>query len=92
MRILTLNDGTIYEVDWCHADKGIFNINLITKESFIALASKFSDPECTSRITVAFGEDHVTVHEGYTELKFINIDSWTTGTTLICLMQPDLVA
>ena len=90
MPTLTLNDGTQYELDWCNADKGIFNINLVTEESFLNLAMKFSNPECTSHITSTHNCEDTRTYDGYTELRYINVNSWRTGTTLICLTKPGL--
>ena len=93
MRILTLNDGTEYELDWCHGDKGILNINIVSGASIVELATKFSNPEATSHIHATFGDTTFDQdYDGYTELYSISIDSWKTGTTLITLMKPDRIA
>lgn len=85
---LILNDGTEYELDWCHADKGIFNINIKTTESFMEIAVKFGNRELTNRITAKYGDDHENVYEGYTELQSIQLDGWVTGSVLITLFTP----
>ena len=87
MRTLTLSDGTSYELDWCHADKGIFNLNIKTTDSFMDVAIKFGNRELTNRITATYGEDHEDVYEGYTELQSIQLDGWTTGSVLITLFN-----
>lgn len=88
MRTLTLSDGTSYTLDWCHADKGVFNLNVITDEPFINLATKFSDRQLTATITASYGDDYQTVYEGYTELQSIQKDGWQTGSVLITLFTP----
>lgn len=88
MRTLTLSDGTEYELDWCHADKGIFNINIRTSDSFMEIAMKFGNRELTSRMIAKYGEDHEDVYEGYTELQSIQLDGWETGSVLITLFTP----
>ena len=86
MRTLKLNDDTVYELDWCHADKGVFNINIVTDESFMEIATKFGNRELTSHITAQYGPDSDPVeYDGYTELQSIQMDSWQTGTVLIRL-------
>jgi len=88
MRTLTLNDGTVYELDWCHADKGIFNINIVTDASFMEVASKFGNHELTNHIVTQYGPDsEPTEYDGYTELQSIQLDSWQTGTVLIMLFS-----
>lgn len=89
MTTLTLNDSTTYNLDWCNADKGIFNINLETDQTFLELAVKFGDHQLTSRITAQYGEAKQDVYEGYTELRSIQFDMWRTGTVLITLLLPE---
>lgn len=89
MRTLTLNDGTEYELDWGNSDRGIANFNIITKSSFAELATKFSNPEATSRIVAKFDENQETVHEGFTELRSISYGGWSTGSVLITLAIPE---
>lgn len=89
MATLTLSDGTEYALDWCNADKGIFNINIETDQSFIELAVKFGDRQLTNRITAAYNDDLQKVYEGYTELHTIQFDMWSTGTVLITLLLPE---
>ena len=88
VRTLTLNDDTIYELDWGHGDKGILNVNIKTDESFIELAVKFSNRELTKHIVLKFGEASTEVYDGYTELQSIQKDADITGTTLIRLFTP----
>lgn len=87
MLSLTLSDGTVYELDWCHADKGIFNANIKTADSFVEIAMKFGNRELTSRMIAKYGEDHEDVYEGYTELQSIQLDGWETGSVLITLFN-----
>jgi len=89
MATLTLSDGTEYSLDWCNADKGIFNINLETDQSFLELAVKFGDRQLTNRITAKYNEETQRVYEGYTELRTIQFDMWRTGTVLITLLLPE---
>lgn len=89
-RALTLNDGTQYEVDWCNADKGIFHVNLITDSSFVDLVTMFSNPENVRIMHYQIADEEVREFEGYTALKSIMIDEWSTGSVLITLAEPDL--
>lgn len=89
MATLTLNDGTTYNLDWCNADKGIFNINLETDQTFLELAVKFGDRQLTNRITATYNDELQKVYEGYTELRSIQFDMWRTGTVLITLLLPE---
>lgn len=92
MRTLTLADGTEFELDWCNGDKGIFYANIVTDKSFPELAAKFFNPELTRSIHCVAGDNYDKTFEGYTELKSIAIDSWSTGTVLVTLAIPDMVA
>lgn len=92
MKTITLTDGTQYEFDWCHGDKGILNINIVSgATNIVELAIKFGNRELTSCISVFYGEESQFNQEykGYTELYAISIDGWQTGTTLITLMTPE---
>lgn len=91
MTTLTLNDGTTFNIDWCNADYGIFNINLVTDKTFLELANKFGDHQLTERIVVKYGEDTEKVYEGFTILRSIQYDMWRSGTVLVTLLLPEKV-
>ncbi len=92
MRTLTLTDGTTYEVDWCNADYGIFNINLKTDKNFLELANKFGDHQLTKRIVIKLDEENEKTYSGYTVLRSIQFDMWRSGTVLITLVLPEKVS
>lgn len=90
MRTVTLKDGTQYELDWCNADKGVLNINVVSTDSIVELAAKFGNREINCEIHASYGESQPEmIYEGYTELYSIMVDSWRTGTTMIMLMTPE---
>lgn len=91
MATLSLSDGTTYDLDWCNADRGIFNINLKTDQTFMELAVKFGDHQLTNRITVKYGEEKEDSYEGYTLLRSMQFDMWRTGTVLITLLLPEKI-
>ena len=90
-RMLKLKDNTIYEVDWANGDRGILNLNLITDESFIEIATKFSNKELTDSMEYRISEENVEIFEGYTELSSIAFDDWSSGTVLVILKKPENV-
>lgn len=87
MRTIKLNDGSIYECDWCNGDQGILNINIITDETIADLAIRFSNPDNTSTIVDHINDNTEIVYENYTSLHSISRDRWRTGTILITLFE-----
>lgn len=89
MRKLILNDSTEYELDWGYSDRGIANFNIVTDATFPELATKFSNPDATSKIITRFDENQETVHEGFIELRSISYGGWSSSSVLITLAIPE---
>ena len=75
MRILILNDGTRRETFRCGAAEGVLWIGLTGETDMASVCVVFGDPQKTARMTDTYDSEgaHTVVHEGYTELFYLQI-------------------
>lgn len=71
MYTLTLNDGTVYGADFAAALGDTFTAMIVTDETLLEVASKFSDKASTQKMAFKYGEMSAE-HEGYTRLILVN--------------------
>ena len=83
---ITMNDGTQYSVNWCGVFSGILNIQLITDETLLQVASKFSDTSATETIEFHYGE-MTTEHTGFTILNMVQDQRWQSGGVMVQLRK-----